>query len=414
MNKPKLEWLKSSKLVFGAMVAGALIGLYAPKVGFKIAFLGEGYLALLKMCVLPIVITALTTSFARMLKSGDTSVYLKRMGVVFGTGLLLASSTGVFLGAVFGPRILSNPDVRVALGEIISSGKVEQATQAAPTRGMVASIVPENIFYSLTHSQMVPVLMFFILLGIALGKDKKGSGTHFLAMAEGLREAFLTIMGWFIYLLPLGILGLFAGTFAASGGTLLTVLISLLSVIMIGIIALLTAQFALLSIVMRQSPLKLLRELKEPLMIAVGTSSSFAALPSIMRTLQTKYKMEEWLSGFLAPLAVTFNGWAGALFNSFIVIFITRVYDIPLGLEHILIAAFGAIVQSWSSSGLPATASVLSMVVLFRPMGIPLESMVGLLLALLPILDPFFTLLNVTANLTANLVIRFAKFGSKR
>ncbi|MBL7714328.1 MAG: cation:dicarboxylase symporter family transporter [Bdellovibrionales bacterium] len=403
----RFEWIKSSRTVFASMAVGIAIGILWPKTGRALSVLGDFYLALLKMCVLPIVITALVTSFARILKSGNASKYLKRMLLVFWLGLLTASISGVMLSSVFSPKILSNPEVRVVLGEIIAQPSGPPAPAPAQQFSVVRSFVPENIFYALAHSQMLPILLFFVLLGVALSQDKKGQATHFLLTAEGLRDAFLTMIGWFIYLLPLGILGLFAGTFGSAGPQLFTVLLSLISVLLFGIVLLLAVHVTAVSWMMRQSPGEVIRSLKEPLMIALGTSSSFAALPSMIRTLRSKYGVEEWFSGFVAPMAVTFNGWAGTFFNSFIVIFIARVYEIPLGPGHYAIAALGAILQSWSSSGLPATASVVSMVILFRPMGIPIESMVGLLLALLPLLDPLFTVLNVSANLCANLVIRF-------
>jgi Na+/H+-dicarboxylate symporter len=409
-----IKLLQNPRTALVGMILGGVFGLLFPKQTQGLSFLGDFYLSLLKMCVLPIVISTVITSFARLLRLKKASHLLTTMFVTFLSGMLIATLFGVGVGALFSHRISQNPEVSQTLGELITKADISQTPQVPPSvepSSFFLNLIPVNIFKALTEGQLIPILIAMILLGIALGKNKSSATAGLIEGLEELREAFLRMMGWFITLLPIGVFGIFVGTFSQLKAEVFVILIGLILTIIVGCLFLIVGQLLLLSYATKKSVVACLRAIREPLVIALGTSSSLAALPTTLGTITgPQFKMEKWLAGLLLPLGITFNAQAVVYFNALTTVFICAIYSVPLGFKAFFLIVLGSIFRALSSSGLPGAASLLGMAVIFQPLGIPFESFIGLLLVILPVVDPLLTIVNVIGNFAStSLIARLEK-----
>ncbi len=225
----------------GAILAGIVLGgLYGWSDKGQSSFIGpigDVYLRLLQMCVIPLLFTAVVTSLSKLFSSGAASRYVGRLVLLVGIGLVIAGGLGVVSGALGQPGVELQQQAKVIIGEIIFRAEFASGTPGAVGLGfgdIALSIVPENIFVALSSGNMLAILFFAILFGIALGSIGQQRAERAISLFETLYETFIKIIGWLMYLLPLGLFCLAYSQLSLIGVDILAAMIKLVLLIYAG------------------------------------------------------------------------------------------------------------------------------------------------------------------------------------
>ncbi|RKP46098.1 C4-dicarboxylate transporter DctA [Trinickia fusca] len=382
--------------VMVALVAGILIGALFPHFGQSLRPLGDGFLKLIKMVIAPIVFCVVVSGMA---SAGN----LKKVGRVGGKAVMyfevmtsIALLIGAVLAAVLKPGAGMNVDVHTLDATALATYS-EHAKSLKDVAGFLLKIIPDTAFDAFVKGDILQVLVFAVLFGSALSLlgDK---ARRVNSLIDELAQVFFRVMGFIIKLAPLGVLGAIAFTTGTYGVASLKQL-SLLVLIFYVSCALFVV--VVLGVVMRLAGFnlfKLVRYLREELVIVLGTASSDAVLPQIMRKL-------EWMGikdstvGLVIPTGYSFNLDGFSIYLTLAVLFIAQATNTPLSLHDLVVVLLVSLVTSKGAHGIPGSAIVILAATLSA---IPAIPVLGLVL-ILPV-DWFVGIARAITNLIGNCV----------
>jgi len=411
-SRPALTWFRSPWAIAISIVLGVGIGTSQHNLAQWIAPVGELYLGLLKMCVLPILLSAITTSVGRLMTTRNAGQSIRRILVVFPIGLLLVSSFAVAMAAITGPgRNLSTATLEM-LGVMVNQSGIDleiSLTGAAPVEpgldfnSFLHSIIPDNIFNALSEGQTLKVLVFSIISGIALGLIQE-SDTCFDVL-ESVYKTFNKLIHWLTLLLPFGLCSLLATQISKLG---LNVLLSMINFVVISIATFIGIYIFSTLILWRRSQCTLssvLSALKEPTMLAIATSSSLACLPSSITTLSEKLQFNRQTVNLVAPLSTTLCRFGSVAYFALAALFVAQLYHKSLSMMDLAIVIIGAILAGMATSGITGILTLTMLDLVLHPLRLPLEAVLVLFIAIDPLMDPFRTLCIVHTGMATTAVI---------
>lgn len=259
-------------------------------------------------------------------------------------------------------------------------------------------LIPGNVFKAMVNMEILPLIFFSILIGLALASMNHKTKTA-IEVLSSLNDAIMKIVDWIMLTAPIGIFGIIverigrAGGFEgflpelfAVGSYALTVILGLL---FHGIVTLPLIYF----IMTKKNPFLYLKGMLTPLLNAFSTASSSATLPLTMEAVQNNCNVSKRTSGFVLPIGATINMDGTALYEAVAAIFIAQVYGISLGPVEQIIIFLTATLAAIGAAGIPE-AGLVTMVIVLRAVGLPLEG-VGLILTIDWFLDRCRTTINV-------------------
>lgn len=379
--------------IIGGIIAGLLLGTtIVPFAGF----IGDVFLRLLKMIIVPLIFTSITTGVIGIGGSKNFGrLCLKTIGYYLLTSLV-AILTGLALVNL----------IRPGVGASLNLSATISATDLAT--GSISDIflrmIPENPIAAMAQGDILPLIFFSILLGIAITLlPLKYSNTLSDLFSAGF-EVMMKITNFVIRLAPIGIFGLIAKitattgleSFRSIGFYFITVLAGLLFHFFINLplIILLLGRF---------NPYRHLKAMSPALLTAFTTSSSSATLPVTLSTAQERAGISNKISSFVLPLGATINMDGTALYECVAAMFIAQAYGIQLSAPDQFIVVLTALLASIGAAGIPMAGLVMITIVL-RAVGLPLEG-IGLILAVDRILDMLRTATNVWSDASCALII---------
>ncbi|CAB3649711.1 C4-dicarboxylate transporter DctA [Paraburkholderia rhynchosiae] len=392
--------LKFLNSLFGrvviALVVGVVIGAIYPHFAQSLRPLGDGFLKLIKMVIGPIVFCVVVSGMAH---AGD----LRKVGrvglkavVYFEVMTTIALLIGAVLAYVTRPGVGMNIDLH-SLDPASLSTYTEHAKSLKDTAGFLLKIIPDTAINAFATGDILQILVFSVLFGSALSllgnKAQRVSG-----MIDELAQVFFRVMGFIIKLAPLGVLGAIAFTTGTYGVESLKQLGMLVLVFYASCIVFVVV---VLGVVMRLagfSIFKLIRYLREELSIVLGTASSDAVLPQVMRKL-------EWMGvkdstvGLVIPTGYSFNLDGFSIYLTLAVIFIAQATNTPLSTHDLIVVVLVSLVTSKGAHGIPGSAIVILAATLSA---IPAIPVLGLVL-ILPV-DWFVGIARALTNLIGNCV----------
>ena len=413
-RQPSIEWLRSPWAILISSLLGAFIGTQQPQVAAWIAPFGTLYLGLLKMCVLPILLSAITNSLGRLMQSHDARQYVQRILVVFPLSLLGVSAIAVVIAAIAGPGRNLTADTLQTLGVLVNQSGVdlEMALSgplpAASTIGvttLVDSVVPDNIFAALSEDQTLKVLMFAMIFGVSLGLVKAPTTAALFDTLDSLYRSFNQVIHWLTYLLPFGLCSLLADQLSQVG---VEVLLSMVDFVVAAV-----ATFALIYlictlIIWRRSGVGLwptVLALKDPTILSLATSSSLACLPAAITSLSENLKFNAQTTNLVTPLAITLCRFGSVIYFASATLFVMQLYQRDLGLASLGIVIVGSILAGMATSGVTGILTLTMLGLVLDPLKLPLEAVLVLFIAIDPLMDPFRTLGIVHTGMAATALV---------
>lgn len=398
-----LYFLKKKKVSFGnrvllAMLLGVALGAVFKKNTLVIEPLGQIYVNLIKMLVIPLVTAAIISSITNL----DDPAKLKSIGIKTLTWLVattaVASALGVIVSLVMDPGagIQLTKDAAFKAKEIPTFGKV------------LVDLSPSNPIADAANAKIIPVIIFAMFVGVAITVEnakKPELIKPVIAVINGFAQVMFRITKMVLKTTPYGVLGLMAVVAAKYGlSTLLPLGKFIIAVYVACIIQVAVVHTGLLAFVAKVNPIKFFKAIYPAQVVAFTTRSSYGTLPATIKSLTSRVKISERIANFVAPMGASMGMNAcGGLYPVMAAMFVAKVYGIPLTIDKYLILILITTIASFGTAGVPGTASIMSTVVL-ASMGLPVEG-IAMLLGVDTVIDMARTATNVTgASVTALLV----------
>ena len=364
---------------------------------------GDIFIHLIKMIVVPIVISSLIVGIAGV---GDAKK-LGRIGlktiVYFEVITTVAIVVGITLANVFKPG--TGIDMSTLATVDISKYEATTAQVQEGTHSLVAtilSLIPQNIFASMAKGEMLPIIFFSVLFGLGLSALPSEQRDPLVNLFRGVSETMFKVTHMIMRYAPVGVFALIAVTIANFGFASLWPLAKL---VLLVYVAILFFAFVVLGAVARFCKLRittLMRILKDELILSYSTSSSETVLPRIMEKMEA-YGAPKAITSFVVPTGYSFNLDGSTLYQSIAAIFIAQLYGIDLSLTDEIILVLTLMVTSKGIAGVPGVSFVVLLATL-GSVGIPLEGL-AFIAGVDRIMDMARTALNVVGNALAVLVI---------
>jgi DAACS family dicarboxylate/amino acid:cation (Na+ or H+) symporter len=409
---PLHQWMLAGFLVglAGGLAANLGAGPDAPFVLWLTKYvtgpIGQIFLRLLFMLVLPLLFAALTTGVAQM---GDLRV-LGRAGWKL-LAITVAMSTvavliGLILVNIFKPGAGVDPELAATLIERSAdnaAGIVRGASEQSGAQFFL-EIIPSNVIAAAADNQILAVMAFALLFGVGLVLTK-GPATQTLVKAlEGLLEVMMALIGLVLKVAPIAVACLMFNLAALFGWDLLLRLGAFAGVVLLALTLHFIVVYSLvLSTLGGMSPWTFLRAVEPAIFVAFATSSSNATLPTSLHVAEERLKLPPQIGRFVLTVGATANQNGTALYEGVTVLFLAQFFGLDLGLgEQALVMAIcilGGIGTAGVPSGsLPVIAMILGMV------GAP-PAGIGLILGIDRFLDMCRTVLNVVGDLVIAAVV---------
>lgn len=382
-----------TKILIG-LIVGVLAGIiFGPKVAV-VKPLGDLFLRLIMMIVVPLVFASLVVGAA---STGD----VKKLGRIGGKTMIYYLSTTAF--AVIIGLILGNL-AGVGKGLNLDIGKAAFEAKKAPSIiETLLNIVPTNPVASMSGGNMLQIIVFALFLGIAITLVGQ-KGKPALDFFESFAEVMYRITGMVMAFAPYGVFGLVAPIVGKYGADVLLPLIKVILVVYIGCI--LHAGITYSSLVYtfsRMSPLKFFKGFFPAMAVAFSTSSSSGTLPVTMRATEENLGVSKRISSFMLPLGATVNMDGTALYQGVCALFIAQIYGIDLSFVQQMQVVLAATLASIGTAGVPG-AGLIMMTMVLQAVGLPLEG-IALIAGIDRILDMIRTTVNVTGDAAGAVVV---------
>ena len=392
--------LSLENLTLVAILLGAVSGVYIPELMLKLKLLGEVFLSLLKMIIVPLVFTSV---FVAMLGLGEVSRF-RDMGLktiaYYMTTTALAVLVGLLLVNLIGPGKGE---------EIVHRSAGVPNVKELTFEDVVWNIIPSNPVKSFVEGKVLQIIFFAVLFGLAtlaISREKKG---HVFNLFDGLNDGLINLTKWIIKLTPIGVFSLVGFIVADMGIEVLFSLWKYALTVVVGLIIHAFITLPLLAFLLGgYNPYRYFLRIREAPLLAFSTASSAATLPVSMQVAEEKGGVRKETAGFVLPLGATINMDGTALYESVAAVFIANVYGVDLGIPQMVMIFLTATLASIGAAAIPGAGLVMLTLVL-SSVGVPLEG-IGLIIAVDRFLDMLRTAVNVWGDLNgAKIIDRFVK-----
>ncbi len=380
-----------------ALILGIILGTLAPGFAQSLKPLGDAFIKLITMLIAPIVFCVVVLGIH---SAGD----LKRVGrvgikavVYFEVLTTFALLIGILLAYVAHPGVGMNIDPRALDASALSTYTAHVGEVKGGAVAFLMRIIPNTIVGAFATGDVLEVLLIAILFGAAMSLlgDKARLVGEFI---ERLSHVLFQIMYFIVKLAPLGVLGAIAFTVGKYGAGSLAQLGMLVLIYYLCCIVFVLVVLGFVMRVVGFSILKFLKYLREELVIVLGTASSDAVLPQLMRKLE-RLGVGESTVGLVIPTGYSFNLDGFSIYLTLAAIFIAQATNTPLSIEHLLAILGVALLTSKGAHGIPGSAIVILAATLTA---IPDLPVVGLVLVLA--VDWFMGIGRALTNMTGNAV----------
>ena len=409
MNTRRITWIALVALVAGLLLGAALSSGNAAAVARMISVLepiGTMWINAVRMTIIPLVISMLIVAVA----STDS---LRSMGRLGGAalGFFLISMIGIAVfTALLAPMLLAgltiDPAAATALRESAASSS-QRVSETVRSMGGFAQrlveLVPPNPFKAAADGTMLPLIVFALIFGAALSRIAVEQRDTVVRFFQGVSEAMLTVIRWVFVAAPVGVFALAVVVGARLGYSALTA-VGYYVAVHVGLMFSVMVGMYVIAILVARVPLPLFARAVAPAqVIALGSRSSTAALPSMIDAARDVLRLPPQIVSVVLPTAVAIYRVSAPV--SFILgaLFLGKLYGVPLGGAEIASLAVLSVLMSYSVPGVPS-GSLFVMAPIFADMGIPVEG-IAILIAIDVIPDIMKTTAIVTAHMTSAAVV---------
>lgn len=393
--------------IAAGLVLGLIVGLTAAATGNDLlhaiangsAPFGAVFMNAIKMVVIPLIVTVIFTSIARL---GDA----RKLGRIGGQAIAyywLTLIPGIVIGMgtmMFGLQFV---------GEV--SMPPTAATEVPELQGFVAflvSLVPANPFAAASNGAILPLIVFTAMFAAATGTLPVERRERLINLADVASEALIKLVWWILYLAPIGVFGLTAPVTAKLGWSLVLSLGVFIICVFVGLVIFLTlVTLPLVYFVAGIGPVRYLKETFGAVSVAASTTSTAAAIPVSLEETKTNLGVSKTIADMLVPLGASMHRPGSALFQGAAVVFLAHLYGIPIPMAVIGAAMLATFLVSLTVAPVPSSG-VVTMAPALDAVGVPVAGL-ALMLGIDRIPDMMRSAINVLSQIsTAALIERWS------
>ncbi|GAA0096121.1 dicarboxylate/amino acid:cation symporter [Clostridium perfringens] len=389
---------KFSFATLTALTLGVVLGIIFKENILFLDTVGKAYMSLIKMIVVPLVVTSLITSIVR-LENLDT---LKSIGLKTFTVLLGTTGAAAFIG------IIVASSLNLGQGLTFIGAENFKAREIPGFSKVLIDMLPSNPLAAIVENKIIPIVIFSMFVAIALviedniNKEKAKPFKDFILSAY---DIVLRITKMVLRIIPYGVFALIATAAAKNGmDTLMSLIWVILAVYIAAFLQFLFVYTPLISFVARMNPLKFFKGIFPAQVVAFTSQSSYGTLPVTIKSLVEGVGVSENIASFVAPLGSTIglNG-CGGFYPAIVAIFAANVFNVELTIYSYILIVLTAIISSIGIAGVPGSATM-STTVMLAALGLPIEA-IAMVIAVDSIIDMIRTATNVTGASVAALIV---------
>ncbi|WP_410881029.1 dicarboxylate/amino acid:cation symporter [Myroides sp. DW712] len=375
--------MKNNKLFIAIIIAlvlgiifGSIIHYSLPEyiAGFSknIKLLGTVFIRLVQMIIAPLVFCTLVVGIAKM---GDMKMVGRVGGKAMGwfiTASLVSLGIGLILVNWFKPGANANFN----LDNTSSANDLLTRTNALSLESFIEHLIPKSVFDAFAHNEILQIVVFAVFFGIALASIGK-KGKVIIKLFDRIAEVVLKMVTYIMWTAPLGVLGAIASAVALYGLSIFMTYAKYLLAFISGLAVLWAVLILVGYLILGKEVWRLLKTIKEPLLIAFSTTSSEAVFPKLVEQLN-KFGCSPKIVSFTLPLGYSFNLDGSMMYLTFASIFIAQIYDVPMTLGDQILMLLVLMVTSKGVAGVPR-ASLIVIVATCAMFNIPPEGIAFIL-----------------------------------
>ena len=395
------NWILISMIL--GLIVGLILNFYVTNTFIKEVVLidnvfylgGNLFIKLMKMLVVPLVFCSIIV--------GVTSISdIKKIGSIGGRAILiylLTTALAVSIALLIAGTI--EPGIGLNMTGLADPSNVTTNVTVTST---ILDMIPDNPLNSLANGDMLPVIIFGVIVGFILAKLKEETETINKLFTEG-NTVMMEMTNIVMKFAPIGVFCLIAKTFATLG---MDGLMPLSKYVACVILALAVQAFivypTLLVIFTRLNPIKFFKRFFSVMLFAFSSSSSNATIPLTLEKL-SEMGVSKDVSSFTIPLGATINMDGTAIMQGVVVMFAAQAYGIDLGLSALITVIFTAVMASVGTAGVPSVG-LITLNMVFASVGLPTDA-IGIIMGIDHILDMIRSAVNVTGDAICTIIVSF-------
>ncbi|MBQ6493028.1 MAG: dicarboxylate/amino acid:cation symporter [Erysipelotrichaceae bacterium] len=379
-----------SLITLTALILGIIFGLCFSQYTDKIAFIGSLYITFLKYMIVPVVFTSVSISVydSSRIRNRIIPKTILLFALMFIATFLLSSLV----------IILVDPSNGFVLENTEWSGTVTEIGLS----GIILNLIPRDLKKFMTGSYLFSVIVNSFIFGFLCTKFEKGS--VLIDLIRKVKEILFKILEYFMYLTPLAVFSLISNTVSRYGIVLFGVGARyILTAYLCTLVTIIFVMMMPVLFVCKMSPLVFFRKVRRIWLMTITTCSSNATLPYTIRTCKEEFGIPEEITDVVVPLGCTIHMCGGAVSFSLLGLFCSKLFGVDITLGRYLMMLVSALVINMSAPGIPNGGVVIGASYL-QLLGIPLD-FIGFYSGIYKLLDMAYTSLNVTGDITANVIM---------
>ena len=383
-----------------AIAIGVLLGYFCPSFAKELKPLGDAFIKLIKMMIAPIIFCTIVSGIASMQDTKKVGRVGLKAILYFEVVTTISLIIGLLVINILKPGAGMNANIATLDATVIQGYVTESKSHGVVD--FILNIIPDNIINALSNSSLLQVLFFSVLLGFALTK----MGERAAPLIKGIKsfeEALFTINKWIMKLAPIGALGAMAFTIGQYGLGSLEKLGQLMASFYLTCILFIVLILGSILKMAGFNLFRLLKYIKEELLVVLGTSSSEPALPSLMSKLK-KAGVSEAVVGLVVPTGYSFNLDGTSIYLTMAAVFLAQATNTPLDLSHQITLLLVLLLTSKGAAGVTGSGFITLAATLPAVGHIPVAA-----IALIFGIDKFMSegraITNIIGNATATIVV---------
>ena len=356
---------------------------------------GNAFIRLMKMLVVPLVFCSIVV--------GVSSISdIRKIGTIGGrTILIYILTTAVAVTIALSIGILLKPGLGLNMAAAAQTSNVTINQTMTDT---ILNIIPENPLNALANGDMLPVIIFGVIIGFILAKLREETDVV-NKFFEQSNKIMMAMTGIVMKFAPIGVFCLMAKTFGSLGFDGILPLAKYVVCVLIGLgIQAFVVYPSLLVVFTRLNPVTFFRKFMSVMFFAFSSSTSNATIPLNMNKLEDMGVSRD-VSSFTIPLGATINMDGTAIMQGVAVMFAAQAYGIDLGASALLTVIFTAVMASIGTAGVPSVGLV-TLTMVFNSVGLPVQA-IGVIFGIDHVLDMFRTAVNVTGDAICTMIVAF-------
>ena len=396
--------IKRNWHIFFGIILGILVGIFLhgrefPLVATVLTFIGQVFIRLIQMVVIPLVVSAIIIGITSVGDNKQLGKFGSKMILYYGILTTIAVTIGTTLALLVKPGTGAAHYIAANIASDVQASVATAMQEQGNVLNLFLNFIPNNPFAAISSGNMVSIILFIVLFALALAKVGDVN-RPIVSFFESVFAATMKITDWIMLFAAPGVFALTASAVSSFGGGIFAAISKYLLVLLVGFGLQMFIVYPLfLKCFSKVSAIMLFSAIAEAMMVAFGTASSSATLPLTIACCE-KRGISHKISSFVLPLGATLNFDGTALLQTVAVIFLAQAYSVPLTPFLIIQIAILAIVASSTCAGIPG-GGLITIALILNGMGLSPEQLVAgfaFLFTIERITDMFRTTLNVMSD----------------